>query len=73
LWEPAHGEVLARARAFYVKQDPGLRAYASAGLAGANWWVAGATNEAPHSAHVDLEDVGALYTVYGLWSAVFDS
>jgi hypothetical protein len=40
LWEPAHGEVIAQARASYEPQDPGSRAYASAGLPGAAWWVA---------------------------------
>src|SRR5690606_25730881 len=34
LWEPAHGEVMAQARASYAKQEPGSRAYASAGLPG---------------------------------------
>ena len=34
LWEPGHGEVIAQARATYAKQDPGSRAYASAGLPG---------------------------------------
>ena len=40
LWEPAHGEVIAQPRASYGTQDPGSRAYASAGLPGAEWWVA---------------------------------
>jgi hypothetical protein len=73
LWEPAHGEVTAQARASYEKQDPGSRAYASAGLPGAEWWVAGSANGAPQSAEVELDDVDALYTENGLWSAVFDS
>ncbi len=73
LWEPAHGEVIARARASYQKQDPGSRAYASAGLPGADWWVADSASGAPHSANVELDDVDVLYTENDLWSAVFDS
>jgi hypothetical protein len=73
LWEPAHGEVIARPRASYQKQDPGSRAYASAGLPGAEWWVADSACGAPHSVGVELDDVYALYTENDLWSAVFDS
>lgn len=73
LWEPAHGEVLARARASYEKQDPGSRAYASAGLPGAEWWVAGSADGAPHTAQVELDDVEALYTENGLWSKAFST
>lgn len=73
LWEPAHGEVIAQARASYEKQDPGSRAYASAGLPGAEWWVADSARGAPHSAAVELADVDAMYTENDLWPAVFDS
>ena len=73
LWEPAHGEVVAQARASYEKQDPGSRAYASAGLPGAEWWVADRACGAPHSADVELDDVHDLYTENDLWPAVFDS
>jgi hypothetical protein len=73
LWESAHGEVLAQPRASYEKQDPGSRAYASAGLPGADWWVADSAGGAPHSADVDLDEVDALYTENDLWSAVFGS
>jgi len=73
LWEPAHGEVVAQARASYEEQDPGSRAYASAGLPGAEWWVADRACGAPHSAGVELDDVDALYTENDLWSAVFES
>jgi hypothetical protein len=73
LWEPAHGEITAQARESYEKQDPGSRAYASAGLAGAGWWVACSAGGAPHTADVELDDVEALYTENGLWSTVFDS
>ena len=71
LWEPAHGEVIARTRASYGKQDPGSRAYVSAGLPGADWWVAASACGAPQSAVVELDDVDALYTENGLWPAVF--
>jgi hypothetical protein len=72
LWEPAHGEVVARVRTTYQEQPPGSRAWASAGLPGADWWVAGSANGAPDVADVDLDEVEALYTENGLWSAVFD-
>ena len=71
LWEPAHGEVVARPRVSYVRQDPGSRAYASAGLPGAEWWVVGGVSGAPHSADVELDEVVAFYTENDLWSAVF--
>lgn len=71
LWEPAHGEVIARARASYENQDPGSRAYASAGLPGADWWVAGSASGAPQFADVELDAVDDLYTENDLWSAVF--
>jgi len=73
LWEPGHGELVARARPSYEQQDPGSRAYASAGLPGAEWWVADGAGGAPQSAAVELDDVDALYTENDLWSAVFDS
>jgi hypothetical protein len=73
LWEPAHGEVTGQARVSYEKQDPGSRAYASAGLPGAEWWVAGSVCGTPQSADVELDDVNALYTENDLWSAVFGS
>jgi hypothetical protein len=66
LWEPAHGEIVARPRASYQKQDPGPRAYASAGLPGAEWWVVGSTD-------VELDDVAALYTEHNLWPTAFGS
>jgi hypothetical protein len=73
LWEPAHGEVIAQARASYEQQAPGSRAYASAGLPGADWWVADSAGGGPQGADVELDDVDALYTQNDLWSAVFDS
>src|SRR5215467_14649168 len=41
LWEPHHGTVLARPRNPQQRYRPGSRAYVSAGLPGADWWVAG--------------------------------
>ena len=72
LWEPAHGEFIAKARATYETQDPGTRAYASAGLPGAEWWVADSADGAPHSVDVELNEVAAVYTESDLWSAEFD-
>jgi hypothetical protein len=71
LWEPAHGEVIAQARASYQHQHPGSRAYASAGLPGAEWWVAASACGTRQGADVELDDVAALYTDNGLWPAVF--
>lgn len=73
LWEPAHGEVIAKARPSYEPQDPGSRAYASAGLPGADWWVADCAGGAPQHADVELDGVHALYVDNDLWSQVFDS
>lgn len=73
LWEPAHGDVTAQARESYRKQAPGSRAYASAGLPGAEWWVADSACTAPESVDVELDDVNAMYTENELWPAVFDS
>lgn len=70
LWEPSHGEVVARARPSYEQQPPGSRAWASAGLPGAEWWVAASTARGPDA--VELDEVDALYTENGLWVAVFD-
>jgi hypothetical protein len=73
LWEPAHGEVIAQPRASFEQRDLGSRAYASAGLPGADWWVAGSANSAPHGADVELDDVDALYAENNLWPTVFAS
>jgi hypothetical protein len=73
LWEPAHGEVTAKPRASYEHRTPGSRAYASAGLPGAEWWVTGSANTDPDSVDVDLDDVAELYNDNDLWPAVFTS
>jgi hypothetical protein len=72
LWEPAHGEVTARPRQSYKEQQPGSRAYVSAGLPGADWWVAGRVANSPDEAAVELDAVEAMYTENNLWPAVFE-
>lgn len=67
LWEPAHGEVLAQQRPAYVSARPGTRAYLSAGLPGAEWWVAGPAADAAENADVELHEVERLYTEHNLW------
>ena len=70
LWEPAHGEVSAQPRRPHQQRQPGTRAYLSAGLPGAEWWVAGPTSSAPEDADVELDEVAAFYDRHGLWDAV---
>jgi hypothetical protein len=70
LWEPAHGEVLAQPRATYLRGYPGTRAYLSAGLPGADWWVAGPTAATAQEAAVELGEVDKLYTEHGLWDTL---
>jgi hypothetical protein len=67
LWEPAHGEVLAQPRRSYRSSQPGTRAYLSAGLPGAEWWVAGPAVATAESADVELDEVERLYTEHDLW------
>jgi len=67
IWEPAHGEVVAQRRSMTTQYEPGSRAYASAGLPGAEWWIAGAVG----GFDVDLDAVEQLYTENDLWPAVF--
>lgn len=69
LWEPAHGEVVAAARPHCPRLLPGSRAFASAGLPGADWWVADAVAARPETAAVELAEVAALYSDNGLWDA----
>jgi hypothetical protein len=71
LWEPNHGEVVARPRQPDRRLDPGTRAYLSAGLPGADWWVAGRTVDQAEDADVELGEVERLYTDHGLWDSVF--
>jgi hypothetical protein len=71
LWEPAHGEVVARRRRPQRRHDAGTRAYLSAGLPGAQWWVAGRAVNRAEEADVELDEVERLYTDNGLWDSVF--
>lgn len=71
LWEPAHGEVVARRRRPGQRHDAGARAYLSAGLPGADWWVAGPAVDRAEQADVELDEVERLYTEHGLWDSVF--
>ncbi len=71
LWEPAHGRVIAARRPAYEAAEPGSRAYASAGLPGADWWVAGPAARIPLGSDIDLAEVDALYTDNQLWDKVF--
>jgi hypothetical protein len=72
LWEPAHGEVDARARHWSrPAHTVGTRAYLSAGLPGADWWVAGTAVSVAEDAEVELTEVAQLYTDHELWDAAF--
>ena len=67
LWEPAHGEVVARSRRAGQHRQPGTRAYLSAGLPGADWWVAGAAVAKAEEADVELDEVERFCTEHDLW------
>jgi uncharacterized protein (TIGR03086 family) len=67
LWEPAHGEVLAQPRPEYQSSQPGTRAYLSAGLPGADWWVAGGAAARAEDADVELDELEQFYTERELW------
>jgi hypothetical protein len=71
LWEPAHGEVTAQRRRPQQHYGPGTRAYLSAGLPGADWWVAGRAVDQAADADVELGEVARLYTEHDLWSSAF--
>lgn len=70
LWEPAHGEVAAQRRWPEQQYGPGTRAYLSAGLPGADWWVAGRAMDRAEDAAVELDEVSRLYTEHGLWDSI---
>lgn len=72
LWEPAHGEVVAQCRWPRQRHDPGTRAYLSAGLPGAEWWVAGRTVDRAEDADVELIDVARFCTEHGLWDSAIN-
>jgi len=67
LWEPVHGTVVAQPRDPHYGHRPGGRAYLSAGLPGAEWWVAGPAVDRPESAQVELDEVRDFFTRHGLW------
>lgn len=69
MWEPAHGEVLAQPRR-EERRHPGTRAYLSAGLPGADWWVAGAVAARAKDADVELDEVERFFSEHDLWSAL---
>jgi hypothetical protein len=69
LWEPAHGEVAAQRRRPQQHYDPGTRAYLSAGLPGADWWVAGRAVDQAEDAEVELNEVERLYTEHNMWDS----
>jgi hypothetical protein len=68
LWEPAHGEVVAQPRRPQTPRPPGSRAYLSAGLRGADWWIAGAVAARPEDADVELDEVERFYNEHDLWN-----
>lgn len=70
LWEPAHGEVIARPRRPGPSPLPGSRAYASAGLPGADWWVAGAVGNRAKNADVELDEVERFFSEHDLWDSL---
>ena len=57
LWEPAHGSVVAQRRNPQQRYVPGSRAYLSAGLPGAPWWVSGPVVDRAQDADVELDEV----------------
>jgi hypothetical protein len=70
LWEPGHGVVLAEPRDMQRTYRPGTRAYLSAGLPGAQWWVAGAAADRAEDAEVELDEVEQFFTGLGLWASL---
>lgn len=70
MWEPSHGEVLARRRDAQQHLPPGTRAYLSAGLPGADWWVAGTVVARTDDADVELDDVERFYNEHDLWKSL---
>ena len=70
LWEPSHGEIIAQSRRPQQQRQPGTRAYVSAGLPGADWWVAGAAAARAEDADVELDEVVRFYTDRDLWNAL---
>jgi hypothetical protein len=67
MWEPNHGSVMARPRDPRRVYRPGSRAYLSAGLPGAEWWVAGPAVDRAEDSDVDFAEVEDFLTSHGLW------
>ena len=53
-----------------VVRPPGTRAYLSAGLPGADWWVAGGAAASAENADVELDEVEQFYTQRKLWNTL---
>ena len=70
LWEPGHGAVLAEPRDSQRTYRPGTRAYLSAGLPGARWWVAGPAADRAEDAEVELDEVEEFFSGLGLWAGL---
>lgn len=51
-----------------VRFPVGSRAYASSGLSGAEWWVAGYAAVRAGDADVDADQVVEFFTAHGLWA-----
>ena len=68
LWEPAHGEVAAQPRDNGAGYAAGRRAYLSAGLPGAEWWVEGEARGSSADAVVDVAAVLDFLAGHGLIS-----
>jgi hypothetical protein len=67
LWEPLHGEITARPRDPALVVQPGSRAFVSAGLPGADWWMAGPVGSSPEQARVEVAEVRRFFVDHGLW------
>jgi hypothetical protein len=73
LWEPAHGSVVAEPRNPKRAYRPGSRAYLSAGLPGAEWWVEGPVVDRAEDADVDLGEVEQFFNRLDLWDGLSSS
>jgi hypothetical protein len=69
VWGPAHGEVLAQPRHAQNRYPLGARAYLSAGLPGAEWWVEGTVGSLG-SSDVELDPIHEFYVEHDLWSSL---
>ncbi len=70
LWEPGQGTVLARPRNPQQTYQPGSRDYLSAGLPGADWWVASPVVARAEDAVVDLDEVEQFFTSLDVWPSL---